>query len=134
MNAVREWSAPLGLVSCGWALAACSAAWWWLAGSPTDRLFVGVLVVVLTVAAGAGSALRPRLRADTGGIALRGLTGTRHHPWSGVEVRVRTRQRLGLSSSTLELDLASGELVVLGRLDLGEDPEDVADALDELRP
>ncbi|MFR9728026.1 PH domain-containing protein [Saccharopolyspora sp. MS10] len=134
MNAVREWSPPLGLVSCGWALAGCSAVWWWLTDSAADRLFVAVLAVVLAVAAGAGSLLRPRLRADTSGIALRGFTGTRRHSWRGVEVRVRTRQRLGLSSSTLELELDSGELVVLGRLDLGEDPEDVADALDELRP
>ncbi|MCA1227353.1 PH domain-containing protein [Saccharopolyspora sp. 6M] len=133
VNTVREWSAPLGLVTCGWALAACSAVWWWLAETPSDRLFVGLLVVVLAVAAGSGSLLRPRLRADPSGIALRGFTGTRYHPWAQVRVEVRSRQRFGLSTSTLELDTESGELVVLGKLDLGEDPQDVADALDVLR-
>ncbi|MCX2731266.1 PH domain-containing protein [Saccharopolyspora sp. NFXS83] len=133
VNTFREWSTPLGLISCGWALAACSAAWWWLAETPTDRLFVGVLTVVLAVASGCGSVLRPRLRADPSGIALRGFTGTRHHPWSQVRFQVRSRQRLGLTSSTLELDTESGELVVLGKLDLGEDPQDVADALEDLR-
>jgi hypothetical protein len=43
----------------------------------------------------------------------------------------RTR-RLGRQVSTLELD-AEDDLVVLGWLDLGVAPEDVADALRDLR-
>jgi hypothetical protein len=54
-------------------------------------------------------------------------------------VRVRRTRRLGVSSSALELDTAAGTddtgvLVLLGRRDLGADPEDVARALRALDP
>jgi hypothetical protein len=54
-------------------------------------------------------------------------------------VRVRTGRRLGVRSSALELDTADGPddegvLVLLGRWDLGADPEDVARALHALDP
>jgi hypothetical protein len=54
-------------------------------------------------------------------------------------VRVRTTRRLGISSRTLELDTAAGPdddgvLVVLGRRDLGADPETVARSLRGLDP
>ena len=48
---------------------------------------------------------------------------------------VRTR-RLGRDTATLEVDADNAEppaLVVLGRLDLGADPEDVVDELLALR-
>ena len=51
-----------------------------------------------------------------------------------LRVRVRETRRLGVRSRTLELDTAAGPdddgvLVVLGRRDLGADPEEVARAL-----
>jgi hypothetical protein len=54
-------------------------------------------------------------------------------------VRVREGRRLGVRSRTLELDTAGGPdddgvLVVLGRRDLGADPEEVARALHALDP
>jgi hypothetical protein len=54
-------------------------------------------------------------------------------------VQVRETRRLGVRSRTLELDAAAGHgddglLVVLGRRDLGSDPEDVARALRGLDP
>jgi hypothetical protein len=54
-------------------------------------------------------------------------------------VAVRTTRRFGLTSSALELDTAGGPddagvLVLLGRRDLGADPEAVADELRRLQP
>jgi hypothetical protein len=54
-------------------------------------------------------------------------------------VKVRETRRLGLRGRTLELDTAAGPddggvLVVLGRRDLGADPERVARELQELDP
>jgi hypothetical protein len=54
-------------------------------------------------------------------------------------VQVRVTRRLGMSSRLLELDTArgpddAGVLVLLGRRDLGTDPDDVARALRELDP
>ncbi|GAB3286512.1 hypothetical protein GCM10027563_20570 [Parasphingorhabdus pacifica] len=120
-------------MTCGWGLAGAAALWWWFADSPVDRLFVGVLVLVLATAATIGSVLRPRLLADSRGLTVRSLRGSRHWPWADVTVRIARGQRLGRTVESLELDTAEGELVVLGRTELGADPRDVADALDELR-
>jgi hypothetical protein len=54
-------------------------------------------------------------------------------------VRVRVNRRLGVRSRVLELDTAAGPddegvLVVLGRRDLGADPDEVARALRVLDP
>lgn len=131
-NSFRAWSTPFGLVVCGWLLAAATGLWCLLAESAVDQVFTAVLALVLAAAAGYASLVRPRLRADGTGISIGRLGGARHHPWSDVEVQVRTRQRFGRASHTLELDAADG-LTVLGRIDLGEDPRDVAEQLDELR-
>ncbi|PKW13501.1 PH domain-containing protein [Saccharopolyspora spinosa] len=128
----RQWSTPVGLITCGWALAAAAAAWWLLAESPVDRLFIGVLVLALAATAAHGSICRPRLRADLDGVTVRGLRGPRHWPWPAVTIRVRHDRRFGRTVQALELD-AEPELVVLTRLDLGADPQEVADELRALR-
>ncbi|MEV0082470.1 PH domain-containing protein [Saccharopolyspora sp. NPDC050642] len=128
----RQWSTPTGLVSCGWALAAAAALWWLLAEEAVDRLFIGVLVLALAAVSAHGSICRPRLRADAEGITVRTLLGRRHWPWPAVTVRVRQDRRLGRTVRTLELD-ADPQLIVLTRLDLGADPQDVADELRGLR-
>jgi hypothetical protein len=83
--------------------------------------------------------LRPRLSADPAGLVVRTLAGSRHLPWPGLRVRVRTTRRFGVPSRTLELDTAAGPdddgvLVLLGRRDLGAAPEEVARALRALDP
>jgi hypothetical protein len=60
-------------------------------------------------------------------------------PWARLRVRVRDTRRWGLRSRLLELDTAAGpdddgELVLLGRRDLGADPGDVARVLRRLDP
>jgi hypothetical protein len=102
----------------------------------SDDLMSAVLVGVATLFAGAfaihGTLLRPRLTADFTGIRARTLAGTVTLSWAEARVRLRTTRRLGRDSVTLEVD-SEDHLVVLGWLDLGEDPRDVLDVLSALR-
>jgi hypothetical protein len=135
----QDWSTPAGLVALAWVLACAALAWFvllWVAGADAPgRLLAAVAAVGLGLAALSGTRARPRLSAGPDGLTVRRLTWTLHVPWSGVDrVRVLRTRRLGRETSLLELDLrtTAGDderLVVLGRLELGEDPEDVADAL-----
>ncbi len=144
MSDQQDWSTPAGLVVMAWVLAVAATAWFVLlriTGSDAPgQLLAGVAAVGLTVAAASATRARPRLSAAPDGLTVRRLTWTLHVPWSRVDqVRVLRTRRLGRETSLLELDLrsATGEderLVVLGRLELGEDPEDVADALAVYRP
>lgn len=134
----HEWSTQPGLVTLGWVLAAATVVWEALATGPTDRVFIAVLILVLVTASTLGTLLRPRLRADNTGVAVRSLGGSRHWGWAEVDVRVTRQQRLGRTVELLELDVpedprATGGLVILTRLDLGADPHTVAEQLTELR-
>ena len=106
---------------------------------PLGRLLVGAAAVLLLALAARDRLLRPRLTAGPAGVAVRGLTGTTELPWARLQVRVRGTRRWGLRSRLLELDTSAGpdddgELVLLGRRDLGADPGEVARALRALRP
>ncbi|MGP4018601.1 PH domain-containing protein [Saccharopolyspora sp. 5N708] len=131
-NGPLRWTTPIGLVTCGWVLAAAAALWWLFAEAAVDRLFIGVLLLALVAVSAHASICRPRLQADRDGITVRGLRGARHWPWPAIAVRVRCDRRFGRTVQILELD-AETELVLLTRLDLGADPQDVADALSALR-
>ena len=103
------------------------------------RVLVGAGALLLLALAARDLVARPRLTAGPDGIDVRTWTRRRHLPWSGLRVRVRESRRLGMRSRTLELDTAAGPdddgvLVVLGRRDLGADPEVVARTLRELDP
>jgi hypothetical protein len=138
----REWSPAIGLVVVGWLGALGTAAWcvllWTAHADPAGRLLAGIAAVGLLVAALFGTRARPRLRADADGLTVGGLLRSRHYPWPLVrDVRVLRVRRFGLRSSLLEIDAVgpAGDerLLVLGRLDLGEDPQDVAPQLLALR-
>ena len=106
---------------------------------PLGRVLVGAAAVLLLALAVRDRLLRPRLAAGPSGVAVRRLTGTAELPWARLQVRVRDTRRWGLRSRLLELDTAAGpdddgDLVLLGRRDLGADPGDVARALRDLRP
>jgi hypothetical protein len=106
---------------------------------PPGRVLVGAAALLLLVLVAHDLRTRPRLSAGPDGVDVRTWTGRRHLPWPLLRVRVRVTRRLGVSSRTLELDTAAGPdddgvLVVLGRRDLGADPEAVARALRELDP
>lgn len=130
------WSADPALVAVGWVFAAAAAAWLVFTADPAGRVIAAVLTLVLAVTALFGSVARPRLAADPQGLALRGLFRTQRWPWAEVEARILHTRRLGREVAVLELEVTQGELerlFVLGRLDLGADPQDVAAQLDELR-
>ncbi|WP_132426270.1 PH domain-containing protein [Pseudonocardia endophytica] len=139
MSDQQEWSTPGGLVVMAWVLAVAALAWFVLlrvaAADAPGQLLAAVATIGLGLAALSGTRARPRLSAGPDGLTVRRLTWSLHVPWSRVDgIRVLRTRRLGRETSLLELDLRTavddGErLVVLGRLELGEDPEEVAEAL-----
>ncbi len=105
----------------------------------TGRVLVGAAVLLVVALAVRDVVARPRLSAGPDGVDVRTWTTRKHLPWSGLRIRVRETRRLGVRGRTLELDTAAGPdddgvLVVLGRRDLGADPEEVARALHALNP
>src|SRR3954464_13881840 len=103
------------------------------------RVLVGAGALLVLVLVVRDLVARPRLSAGPDGVDVRSWTRARHLPWRGLRVDVRINRRLGVRSRTLELDTASGPddegiLVVLGRWDLGADPDGAAVALHRLRP
>ncbi|GAA1873212.1 PH domain-containing protein [Pseudonocardia ailaonensis] len=133
----QRWSPAPGLVVLAWLGTAGALAWFVVlllgAADPAGQLFAAVVTLGLGVAALFGTVARPRLALHGHGLEIRGLTGRRHVDWPAVQnVRVLRTRRFGRETSLLELDLLIGgeeRLVVLGRLDLAADPEDVADAV-----
>jgi Bacterial PH domain len=103
------------------------------------RVLVGTAVVLLLLVVAHDLRARPRLSAGPDGVDVRTWTGRKHLPWPLLRVQVRVTRRLGMRSRTLELDTAGGAdddgvLTVLGRRDLGADPDEVARALRRLDP
>ena len=103
------------------------------------RVLVGTAAVLMLLVVAHDVRTRPRLRAGPDGVEVRTWTGRRYLPWPLLRVRVRVTRRFGVRSRTLELDTAAGPddegvLVVLGRRDLGADPEEVARSLRALDP
>lgn len=99
---------------------------------PTGRWLVWAAGLMLLGIAAMDALVRPRLQADAAGITVRSVTGRTSAPWAEVEMDLRRHQRYGRSVATLELDLDE-TLIVLGRRELGTDPEDVLHRLDEVR-
>ena len=104
-----------------------------LLADPAGRVLLGAAAGLLLALAARDALLRPRLRADEDGVTVRRASGAVTIGWSALRVRVRTQRRWGLSGRTLELDDRTDDavLLVLGRRELGVDPETVAAALAE---
>jgi Bacterial PH domain len=131
----RTWAPKMELSVAAWVLAAAAAVWTAFADDPPGKVLLGTLALALALAGVYGVVVRPRLAADAEGVTVRGLTGRRSWTWAEVNIRLVRTRRLGREVATLELDAVGDEpdLVVLGRLDLGEDPVDVVDALLAMR-
>jgi hypothetical protein len=132
----RSWAPKAELTALAWLLAAAAAAWALFADDPPGRVLLGTVALGLLLAGLFGLLVRPRLAADSSGVTVRGLTGSRRWTWAEVNVRLVRTRRFGREVATIELDAERAEvpdLVVLGRLDVGTDPEDVVDALLALR-
>ncbi len=101
---------------------------------PAGRLLAAIAVVVLLAYVGSDLVFRPRLTATGEGLEIRSPTARARLAWPDVErVHADTRLRLGLRSTTLEID-AGSTLVVLSRRALGADPETVAELVNAFRP
>ena len=125
-------TAALGAIGLGLALAV-------LAVDTAGRLLVGAAALFVLLLAARDLLLRPRLAAGPDGVVVRTLGGRSELTWPGLRVQVRTTKRFGISNRVLELDTANGPdddgvLVLLGRRELGADPEEVARALRGLDP
>jgi len=144
--ATRSWAPAFRLVVLAWLAAAVAAAWFLLAGDAPGRLLAAVATIGLAATALFGSVARPRLSVNSERVAVRGLAGTRAWPWHRVgRVRVVRHRRLGREIPMLELDVTDADLqdadrdepgqrlIVLGRLDLDADPEDVLEAIQRIR-
>ncbi|WP_243737675.1 PH domain-containing protein [Blastococcus xanthinilyticus] len=130
-----QWSPPV-LVPAALALAGLALAAVAVLLDPAGRVLVGGAALLMLAMAAREAVLRPRLAAGADGVEVRTLTGRRLLPWGVLRVRVRTARRWGTTIRTLELETwpraedDDGVLVVLGRWDLGADPEAVARALE----
>ncbi|SDG85880.1 PH domain-containing protein [Klenkia brasiliensis] len=91
------------------------------------RVLVGAAALLLAVVAVRDLLLRPRLTADDDEVVVRALGRRTVIPRGRLRARVRTGRRLGVRTTSLELEDAGDDavLVVLGRRDLGADPEQV---------
>ncbi|MGI8722615.1 MAG: PH domain-containing protein [Geodermatophilaceae bacterium] len=99
---------------------------------PTGRWLVWAAAALLFGIAAVDLVVRPKLRADPYGVTVRALSGATSAPWSEVQVSLRQHQRFGRSVATVELELEE-KLIILGRRELGADPEQVAARLAQLR-
>jgi hypothetical protein len=98
---------------------------------PVGRVLVGGAALLLLALAARDAVLRPRVRAGADGVTVRALTGRTTIAWPHLRARVRVQRRWGLRARTLELEDRTDDavLVVLGRRELGADPDTVAEAL-----
>ncbi|QNG36881.1 PH domain-containing protein [Geodermatophilaceae bacterium NBWT11] len=103
---------------------------------PVGAVLVGGAALLLLAVAVRDVVRAPRLSADEAGVVVRTTAGTTTVPWARLRTRVRTTRRLGLRTTTLELEDTAEDtvLLVLGRRDLGTDPERVGAELLRLRP
>jgi len=126
--AARTWRPRTSLIVVGLLAALAALGWVAWSSSPLDRLVGGFIAVVSASVTVLGR--RRRLVAGPRGLLVRGLRGDRIVPWSQVRgLEGATSTRLGLSRTTIEIDLVDDDLLVFGRTDLGDDPADVLTVL-----
>lgn len=130
----NTWSAPAALIGTTWVLALAALAYTVLGTDPGGRILTAVATAGLALFALYGTVARPRLTVDTDGVEIRRLLGRQRLPWKSVRIKVSSTRRLGRQVSLLELDSDGdddndGALIVLGWLDLGTEPENVAAAI-----
>jgi hypothetical protein len=138
-GAPHTWASPPALVGMAWVLCVGALAWTILADDPRGRILTAIAAAGLLLFALFGTVARPRLSADPDGIEIRRLGGRQRWPWGAVRISVSSTRRFGRTVSLLELDTGNdaadededdvGGLVVLGWLDLGTEPEQVAAVL-----
>jgi len=79
--------------------------------------------------------MRHRLTAGPAGLIIQGPVAARTISWQQVRaITAPTRQRRGLASTSLEIDLDDDGLILLGKTELGCDPIEVAEQLRQWWP
>lgn len=104
-----------------------------MTADPAGKLLFVILAVGLAGGGAWGALARPRLAAGPDGLQVRGARGLSLLQWEQVmTVTVVRTRRLGRDVPVLEI-ATDDALLVLTRLDLGAEPDDVLDRLLELR-
>jgi hypothetical protein len=100
-----------------------------LSNDRAGQILAGLAALILAAYAVTDLLYSPRLIATADGLEVRTPTLRGRFAWSDVaSVRADARQRLGLRSLTLEIDVADN-LVVFSRRSLGAAPDAVAGVL-----
>lgn len=103
-------------------------------GDPAGRLLAAVAGILLLAYVVSDLVFSPRLIASADGVTVRSPFVRARLGWPEItEVRADTRSRLGLRSTTLEID-AGPTLAVLTRRSLGAEPVEVAELVEAFRP
>ena len=136
-NQLTQWSPQPVLVGLSWLLCAVALAYTAFGTAAAGRLLTAIAAVASALLATYGTVVRPRLAVDHQGIVVRRLVGHLRFRWDAVRIRVAHTKRLGRTTSLLELDgldeHGNEQLVLLGWLDLGTEPEQVAEAIAAFR-
>jgi hypothetical protein len=131
----HRWAPQAPLVGIGWVLTAVAVLLVFVGNDPAGRVLLTVAALMLAAISLFGTLARPRLRADEQGVTVRGLFSSRSWTWPEVRVRLVHGRRLGRVTTTVELTVLHDDgLIIFGKLDLGEDPADVVEQLQALRP
>lgn len=108
----------------------------WVAMTSGTGRVLGVTVAIGMLGWGVRDLLAPvRLIADPAGLTVTtGYAGHRRLSWADIErVRLDARPRYGARTQLLEID-AGEALYFFSRYDLGVEPADVLDTINEIRP
>ncbi|WP_052305199.1 PH domain-containing protein [Stackebrandtia nassauensis] len=130
-----RWRVPRHVVAvkvASTAVFALSALWF---SGDVARFSVAVGATLLAGAYAVRDLVAPiRLTADAEGVGVsRGFFGLRYVAWSEIaRIRVDERRRFGATTKLLEIDV-DYTLFLFSRHELGAEPDEVADALRELR-
>jgi hypothetical protein len=102
--------------------------------TPSGRVLLGVLALLLLGEAARSLLVRPVLAVNAAGLTVGRLGRRERVDWGQlVSVRGQTTRRFVTTSRTLELDLGD-RLIVLPAYRLGASPEEVATAVEAARP
>jgi len=125
------WEPPAaGIAGCGAVGILMAIASVTLVTDAPGRLLAGIAALGLILFAGLSWRARPKLAITPDGLALRGWFRTHLLRQPGIKIiRITEFRRFGRKIRLLEIETASGGLVILSRWDLGTEPLNVLDAL-----
>ncbi len=127
----QEWRVPRKVVGLKIAAVALFAVAAWWVSADTVRFIVACTAALIVLIFAVRDLLTPvRLSVDAAGVGVAdGFGPLRHLDWSDiVAVRVDRRQRFGITSTLLEIDVDT-TLFLFSRNQIDADPDEVAEVL-----